>query len=419
MTGIKHCSLGEVGPVRMCKRIMKDETSEQGDIPFFKIGTFGGVADVFISRDKYEEYKAKYPYPRKGDVLISAAGTIGRLVVFDGTESYFQDCNIVWVENDERTVLNSYLYYALKLARWKPSQGSTILRLYNDDIRAVSFYAHESKDAQRAVANLLSALDRKIALNRRKIATLEKMAKEIYDYWFVQYDFPDANGRPYKSSGGEMVYSPELKREIPKGWRVDTLRSRVKSVETGEWGSDKATDDVIEVHCLRDADMVDQSSLPRRFITRKKAGKLLSIGDLVVEISGGSPTQATGRICHVTEGLLKSYQGNLTCTNFCNSIKLEQPKEVASFYMLWKRLYAAGVMFGFEGKTSGLKNLQIDSFLSLKWDFAPLSLAEKYNELYDKMVAACDDSKQIIARCEQIRDFLLPLLMNGQVKVGE
>ena len=374
----------------------------------------GGVVPVAGSNGVigfHDQVKATAPA-----ITIGRSGSVGKVHYYDkpiwphNTALFVTD----YKGNDPR-----YLYYLLQLVDFNQMTGSSVVPSLNRNIvHSTSICYEENVVRQREISDVLSALDRKIALNRRKIATLEKMAKEIYDYWFVQYDFPDANGRPYKSSGGEMVYSPELKREIPKGWRVDTLRSRVKSVETGEWGSDKATDDVIEVHCLRGADMVDQSSLPRRFITRKKAGKLLSIGDLVVEISGGSPTQATGRICHVTEGLLKSYQGNLTCTNFCNSIKLEQPKEVASFYMLWKRLYAAGVMFGFEGKTSGLKNLQIDSFLSLKWDLAPLSLAEKYNELYDKMVAACDDSKQIIARCEQIRDFLLPLLMNGQVKLG-
>ena len=73
---------------------------------------------------------------------------------------------------------------------------------------------------QKRIGKFLSSIDRKIALNRKRIATLEAMAKEIYDYWFVQFDFPDAHGRPYKSSGGAMVYNPDLKREIPKGWEV-------------------------------------------------------------------------------------------------------------------------------------------------------------------------------------------------------
>jgi len=93
-------TLGEIGEVRMCKRVLKYQTREHGDVPFYKIGTFGGVADAFISRALFEEFKRKYSFPKKGDVLISAAGTIGRAVVYDGAPSYFQYSNIVWIEND-------------------------------------------------------------------------------------------------------------------------------------------------------------------------------------------------------------------------------------------------------------------------------------------------------------------------------
>lgn len=93
----------------MCKRIFKDQTSPYGDVPFYKIGTFGEVPDAYISSMLYEEYKQKYPYPRKGEVLISAAGTIGKAVVYNGEQAYFQDSNIVWVSNDETKVKNSFL----------------------------------------------------------------------------------------------------------------------------------------------------------------------------------------------------------------------------------------------------------------------------------------------------------------------
>lgn len=418
MSAVRHFTLGEIGPVRMCKRIMKGETSTDDEIPFFKIGTFGGEADVFISRERYEEYKSKYPYPKRGDVLISAAGTIGRLVVFDGSESYFQDCNIVWVENDETKMTNECLYYALQLARWKPSQGSTILRLYNDDIRAVDFFAPEYLPDQKQVAAFLSAIDRKIALNRKRIATLEAMAKEIYDYWFVQFDFPDAHGRPYKSSGGAMVYNPDLKREIPKGWEVRPLADAVKELNSGEWGSDACGESSsVQVHCLRGADMEDQSHLPVRYISKIKTDKLLRVGDIVIEMSGGSPTQATGRSCYVSQGLLDAYNGMLTCTNFCNSLKLKESDETSYFYFVWRMFYRAGLMFNFEGKTSGLKNLQIDSLLTTKWVFPPKELVTKFNKLFLSSTAQTDNCKKEISRLSDLRDFLLPVLMDGQVRV--
>lgn len=118
----------------MCKRIMKEQTSQRGDIPFFKIGTFGKSPDAFIPKELFEEYKQKYSYPKNGDVLISAAGTIGKTVIFDGKPAYFQDSNIVWIDNDEEIVLNKYLFYCYQLFPWKISTGGTIARLYNENI---------------------------------------------------------------------------------------------------------------------------------------------------------------------------------------------------------------------------------------------------------------------------------------------
>jgi type I restriction enzyme S subunit len=133
-TDVVWMKLGDIGTVCMCKRIMKDQTSSSGDVPFFKIGTFGGSADAYIPQELFEEYKRKYSYPNKGDILISAAGTIGRTVVFDGSPSYFQDSNIVWLKHDESVVLNSYLRYCYAQNPWAVSTGGTIARLYNNNI---------------------------------------------------------------------------------------------------------------------------------------------------------------------------------------------------------------------------------------------------------------------------------------------
>ena len=219
---MKKYKLGNLGNVCMCKRILKEQTNSISGIPFFKIGTFGGEADVFIDRETFESYKKLYNYPKKGDVLISAAGTIGRTVIFDGTESYFQDSNIVWIANDESQVLNKYLFYCYKNIKWFTSKGSTILRLYNDNIKNSEIVA-PSLSEQGKIISVLSSLDDKIALNNRINAKQEQMAKRLYDYWFVQFDFPNADGKPYKSNGGKMVWNETLKREIPDGWEVGNL----------------------------------------------------------------------------------------------------------------------------------------------------------------------------------------------------
>lgn len=128
-------TLGDIGNVKMCKRILKNETQPEGDVPFYKIGTFGNKADAFISNKIYETYKEKYSFPQKGDVLISASGTIGRAVIYDGEPAYFQDSNIVWLDNDESIVSNRYLWHFYKIAKWFVSDGGTIDRLYNDNIK--------------------------------------------------------------------------------------------------------------------------------------------------------------------------------------------------------------------------------------------------------------------------------------------
>lgn len=134
---VEWSTLGEVGKVRMCKRVLKHQTSDSGDIPFYKIGTFGKEPDAYINQDLFNEYKAKYSYPKIGEVLISASGTIGRTVIFDGKDAYFQDSNIVWIENNESQVLNKYLFYFYKVVSWNASEGGTIKRLYNDNLRKI------------------------------------------------------------------------------------------------------------------------------------------------------------------------------------------------------------------------------------------------------------------------------------------
>lgn len=118
----------------MCKRILKHQTNSENGVPFYKIGTFGKTADAFISEELYNQYKEKYNYPKKGDILISAAGTLGQIVVYDGKPAYFQDSNIVWLKHNEKNVLNKFLFYVYATNPWKVPESSTIPRLYNDNI---------------------------------------------------------------------------------------------------------------------------------------------------------------------------------------------------------------------------------------------------------------------------------------------
>ena len=126
--------LKEIGSVCMCKRILKHQTNTEKGIPFYKIGTFGKKADAFISEELYKKYKNKYNYPENGDILISAAGTLGETVVYDGKPAYFQDSNIVWLKHDNTKAINKFLFYVYAMKPWKVPESSTIPRLYNDNI---------------------------------------------------------------------------------------------------------------------------------------------------------------------------------------------------------------------------------------------------------------------------------------------
>ncbi|WP_367401099.1 restriction endonuclease subunit S [Phascolarctobacterium faecium] len=176
--------LGEVGSVSMCRRIFKDQTSESGDIPFYKIGTFGGEPDAFISIELFEEYKVKYPYPKKGDILISASGSIGRIVEFMGKNEYFQDSNIVWLNHDER-LDNTFLKCFYSVVKWAGIEGSTIKRLYNDNILNTVINLPTIEEQQKIGAHF-EQLDRLITLHQRKLDRMKELKKAFLDLIFSQ-----------------------------------------------------------------------------------------------------------------------------------------------------------------------------------------------------------------------------------------
>lgn len=180
--GWEEKTLGEIGKIRMCKRIFKDQTSTSGDIPFYKIGTFGREPNAFISNELYNEYRKKYSFPKKGDVLLSASGTIGRRVVYDGQPGYFQDSNIVWIDNDENEVSNEFLYQFYGFCDWGATKGATISRLYNDNLRQIRI-THPSLDKQAEIVKELNQLDeyseKLRSVYQSKLTSLEELKKSI------------------------------------------------------------------------------------------------------------------------------------------------------------------------------------------------------------------------------------------------
>lgn len=170
--------LGSVGDVKMCKRIFSSQTKSEGDIPFYKIGTFGKKPNSFISKRLYKEFKSKYSFPSIGSILISASGTIGRLVIYDGEDAYFQDSNIVWIENNNLIITNRYLKYIFPNVQFK-TEGGTIKRLYNNILKSGLFtYPLDTKE-QNIIVEKLETIDQKISTEQSSLAKYAQLKKGL------------------------------------------------------------------------------------------------------------------------------------------------------------------------------------------------------------------------------------------------
>lgn len=168
----------------MCKRIFANQTSEQGEVPFYKIGTIGAEPDAYISSELFEEYKAKYNYPRKGEVMVTCAGTVGKTIVFDGKDSYYQDSNIVWLSNPKQLYINSFLNYFLSRVNWNKLNSTTITRIYNDNLRELVI-KYPSVKEQEKIVSLLSLLDQRIAVQSKVIERYESLIKALRHHIFT------------------------------------------------------------------------------------------------------------------------------------------------------------------------------------------------------------------------------------------
>jgi type I restriction enzyme S subunit len=205
-------TLGDFGSVAMNKRIFKNQTTDKGDVPFFKISTFGKKADSFISNNLFEKYKEKYPYPQKGDLLISASGSIGRIVEYKGQKAYYQDSNIVWL-NHNKELLNIYLKAYYQIIHWHGIEGSTIKRLYNKNILATSIFVPDKKE-QYELGKLIKKAEKIISLQQRKLKLLKEIRKGIvenirdnnFEYKEQKNDFKDVKIKDmFKITRGKVL----------------------------------------------------------------------------------------------------------------------------------------------------------------------------------------------------------------------
>lgn len=411
---LQKIKLGEVCRFINGRAYSQPELLDSGKYKVLRVGNiFEGnhwyYSDMELDDDKY---------CNEGDLLYSWACTFGPYI-WHGPKTIYH-YHIWKVEPNQSLVDKHFLYYFLNHQTkgfMGSTHGSTMIHITKENMENFEVLLPSLSD-QKKIASVLSALDDKIALNKKMNQKLEAMAKRLYDYWFVQYDFPDKNGHPYKTTGGPMTYNPTLKREIPVGWEVAPISEFIEKNFNGEWGKEEASEDDIRVHCVRGADIVDMVDMPVRYISTKKKDRILNPNDIIVEISGGSPTQSTGRATFVTRNTLNRFDSPMTCSNFCQIIRLKDAKCASYFFEMWQKFYASDIFFNFEGKTSGIKNFQTDSFIATPWAHPPKELMYKFDEMYQSFMKK---KQRLIAENQKLttlRDKLLPLLMNGQVVVG-
>lgn len=366
-----------------------------------------------------------------GDILINSTGqgTAGRCAFVnelpnDYTVIVDSHILIVRVDGFYDAGCLEYSLFSIEPLLQTFMEGSTGQGEFDKQRLFNIFTALPAKEYRKGTYELLNNIDSRIELNNRINVELEALAKTLYNYWFVQFDFPNANGKPYKASGGIMSYNLSLKREIPDGWEVKSLTSWIGSDKTGDWGKEAEEGNyTLQVDCIRGADINGingngKVDTPNRFILQKNSSKLLSAHDLIVEISGGSPTQSTGRMAFLTKETLERFDCPVICSNFCKAISLIDNRYFYNFVYQWSAIYENGILFGWEGKTSGIKNLLFDAFVT-KYHVCmpPVSLAEKFYTFVEPLQQKKQKNLKENRQLTQLRDWVLPMLMNGQVKV--
>ncbi|MFP5988172.1 restriction endonuclease subunit S [Helicobacter pylori] len=266
--------LGDIGKPCMCKRVMKHQTTRYGEIPFYKIGTFGNTADAFISKKLFLEYKTKYSFPKKGDILISASGTIGRAVIYDGKPAYFQDSNIVWIDNDETLVKNDFLFYTYSNIKWN-TEHTTILRLYNDNFRN-TLIPLPPLNEQIAIANILSDVDHYLYTLDALILKKEGVKKALsFELLSQRKRLKGFNQAWQKVRLGDICYLKNgfsFKSDLFKNMGIPIIRiSNISSVD----------------NCINTNDLVfyDPILIDNDYILKQ--------GDLILAMSGAT----TGKSC--------------------------------------------------------------------------------------------------------------------------
>lgn len=367
----------------------------------------------FVSEEDYKE-RVKRAIPEESDIIISREAPMGVVGI---VPKGFQCClgqRLVLLKIDKSKCLPKYLLYTLmseyvQLQIRRINQtGSIVSNLNISSLRELKIPLH-SFEEQKKIANILSAIDDKISLNNQINQELEAMAKTLYDYWFVQFDFPDQNGKPYKSSGGKMVYHPEVKREIPEGWGVEDLKEFESKIITGKTPSRANSDNFGgEIPFITIGDIRGNTFIYRTSESLTDLGanvqqnKYLPEGSLCV-----SCIATVGEIGFTTEPSHTNQQ--------INSIVFEDETNRYYLYFVLKNYFENANASAKTGNT--FANMNKEDFSGIRIILPSEEIKKNFHEISEPYFAQIKCLQGQNQELIQLRDWLLPMLMNGQVKV--
>ena len=413
MSEFKTYTLDQLCIVGSSKRVHLSDYVQQG-IPFYRskevieLSSGKNISEqLFISSEKYSEIKSKFPVPQENDVLITAVGTIGEILVVKDPNFYFKDGNLIWLRNINFEIIDiDYLYYFLKSDLFQKTIkynniGAVQKALTIDFFKTVKITL-PSLDNQRKLVSVLKSIGKKLKINNQINQELEAMAKTLYDYWFVQFDFPDQNGKPYKSSGGKMVYNPELKREIPEGWGVEKLG------DISQYVSEKVDSFELNIENYVGTDnmIADMGGIElTTSIPKSGTSTKFSVGDIL--ISNIRP--------YFKKIWLSDRTGGCSADVLCIRTNRTIPKEFVYATL------ARDDFFNYDvAGSKGSKMPRGDKKHIMEYPIVfEFGIAEQYSKIVKPIYEAVHENNNQNQELTQLRDWLLPMLMNGQVKVED
>ena len=356
----------------------------------------------YISKEEYQRFMVR-GFPQKGDVLLTTEAPLGMVARLDRDDIAIAQ-RLLTLRGKKGVLDNDYLLYYLQspigqAALKARETGTTVTGIKQAEFRKIEIEI-PCYDIQKKISSILRTIDEKIKVNNDINENLEQQAQALFKEWFID--------------------NPEN-----VDWSASTFRELIQSTLNGDWGKENPTGNHTEkVYCIRGADIPEikagnKGKMPTRYILPKNlANKKLEAGDIVVEISGGSPTQSTGRCTAITQSLLDRYDSSMVCTNFCKAIK---PKNGYSLfvYYYWQYLYEKGVFFSYENGTTGIKNLDFTGFIETESIIVPpfdkVQAFDDYcKSIFNQVFANGKQSEQLAS----LRDTLLPRLISGELDVS-